>query len=137
MPSNKMLMGLSLLGSLSLLFIILGCVLNTQPDAFGNKGSPTWWPLFVIAPLLMTPLPLAIVRCSGNSHSFDSSESSNGVDFAYFFTGIFLTVSFFIPAAMADYGAINSASCALVSIGGVCSLFTLGLYFRTTDDDGF
>jgi len=60
-----------------------------------------------VIPLLLIPIPLGIVRSTGESYSFDSSENGPGVDFAYFFSGVFITAAVFIPAALLNTSMVR------------------------------
>jgi len=95
-------------------------------------------PLIILAPMLLTPVPLVLLNmCGGSSDMF--SEKPAGVHWAEFSTAFLATGCFAIPILLALTDSIEVGA-ALTSLAGtlmICALFGVRVYLNNKESDNF
>ncbi|XP_062509079.1 leptin receptor gene-related protein-like [Corticium candelabrum] len=117
---------LAFFGACGALLVVLGCAL---PE-FGS-----WWPLFVLLPYVLAPIPITVV----NRTTERSATSSVSYEVAVFLTTGIVMSAFGIPAVLTHVNKISTGAMALTIGGNIFVFLTLFLYFNvfTSDDDDF
>mmetsp|Transcript_12133 Transcript_12133/g.24658 ORF Transcript_12133/g.24658 Transcript_12133/m.24658 type:complete len:134 (+) Transcript_12133:42-443(+) len=97
--------------------------------AFGNN----WLPLIILAPMLLTPVPMLLVNMCSADDAF--SETPAGLHWAEFFSAFFFTGCFAIPILLVLTDSVQLGA-ALTSLGGVlilCALYGLRAYVHARE----
>ena len=87
-------------------------------------------PLFILAPMLLTPIPMLLVNTCSSTDAF--SESPAGINWAVFLSAFFFTGCFAIPILLALTDSIQWGA-ALTSLAGtliLCALAGVGLFVK-------
>lgn len=121
--------------ALGILLLILACALDQN-----------WWPMFLLFPYLLAPLPKVIGRVveerTGGGFgggSWDMGTGPSGMDWAYFFTSAFVVSGLGLISVLGHAEVVSTQATVLGVFSSICVFGSIFAYthFFAAESDGF
>ncbi|CAB52733.2 Vacuolar sorting protein Vps55 [Schizosaccharomyces pombe] len=117
MSDLRKIIGLSSVLAVGFMLVILSCAL------FKN-----WYPLLIVIPFILAPLPNLLTKKYSTSHDFLQEEDRNLLDFGRFTFGATICTGFALPIVFVNVGLIGTAAATMSCVGGSIIFLVITLY---------
>ncbi|WBW71217.1 vacuolar sorting protein Vps55 [Schizosaccharomyces osmophilus] len=117
MSDLKKIIGLSSVLAIGFMLVILSGALYRN-----------WYPLLIVIPFLLAPLPQLLTERYSSSHDFLQEEDRNLLDFGRFVFGATISTGFALPIVFVNVSLTNIPAAVMSCIGGFIIFLVITTY---------
>ncbi|EPX71344.1 vacuolar sorting protein Vps55 [Schizosaccharomyces octosporus yFS286] len=117
MSDLKKIIGLSSVLAIGFMLVILSGALYRN-----------WFPLLIVIPFLLAPLPQLLTERYSSSHDFLQEEDRNLLDFGRFVFGAIISTGFALPIVFINVSLTNIPASVMSCIGGFIIFMVITIY---------
>ncbi|EPY53485.1 vacuolar sorting protein Vps55 [Schizosaccharomyces cryophilus OY26] len=117
MSDLKKIIGLSSVLAIGFMLVILSGALYRN-----------WYPLLIVIPFLLAPLPQFLTERYSSSHDFLQEEDRNLLDFGRFVFGATISTGFALPIVFVNVSLTNTPAAIMSCVGGFIIFMVITIY---------